>query len=589
MKRNSQENIDEIIKKNDIVDVISDYISISKKGKNFVSLCPFHNDTNPSMVISQEKQIYKCFSCGAGGNVLTFVKDYEKISFSEAMNKLALKAGIQLDYTKSDDVERKDTYQKYYQLNDDALNLFQYLIKEANNQKVLDYINERGYSKDIIDKFKIGYLDNVNTLSNLFKSKSFDLNNAVEIGLLKLSDNKYQDNFSLRILFPIINEYDKVVGFTARAIDNEMQPKYLNSIESKIFDKSSILYNINNAKKDATSLKTIYLVEGVNDVIAFDKAGYTNSVCVMGTAFTLQHLNILKKLKINNIILAFDDDEAGRNATLKAANIIKNSSFNVSSISFDSLDPDDYLKKYGINEFKSKVENAIPIVEFLINHEFSKININNYLEKKELVIKILNNLLLNMDNFDQEYYFNYLSRLSGFSLELINSFTKKKTKDIETKRTPNLTLIKGNDVENASRNIIFYLMKDKVYYDIFKNEIGNFVSNKYRKLYNVISMLYLKKSHFNISDIYTLDISQDIIDDLSNISLSFVYDSQINDEILFNDCLKTLNLEVFYSKLESLNKDLKIENDPIKKAEISGNILLVNKEINEMKNQKFNK
>lgn len=589
MKKTFQENIDEILKKNDIVDVVSEYISIIKKGKNFVCLCPFHNDTNPSMVISQEKQIYKCFSCGAGGNALTFVKNYEKISLNEAIKKLANKAGVEIDYYENNKVDQKDVYLEYYNLNDYALNLFQYLIKETNNQKVLEYINKRNYSKDLITKFKIGFLDNANTLTNLFKSKEYDLNNAVEIGLLKLVDNKYFDSFSNRIIYPIINEYDKIVGFTARAIDDDTQPKYLNSPESKIFDKSSILYNLNNAKESATRLKTIYLVEGPNDVIAFDKAGYSNSVCVMGTALTIQHLNLLKKLKINNLVIAFDDDEAGINATLKAANLLKDANFIVSSISFNSLDPDDFLKEHGLNEFKNKVENAIPIMEFIINYEFSQININNYLEKKELVVRLLNNLFVSIDNFDKEYYFNYMSKLSGFSLELINSLGMKKSKEYDIKSLPKISKVEGNDVENASKNIIYYLMKDKIYYDIFKNEVGNFVSNKYRKLYNVISMLYLKKNEFNISDIYTLDISQDIIDDLTNISLSFDFESEIDDELLFNDCLKTLNLEVHYQMLDNLNKLLKVEDNPLKKAEISGKILSINKEINEKKKQKFNK
>lgn len=589
MKKTFQENIDEILKKNDIVDVVSEYISIIKKGKNFVCLCPFHNDTNPSMVISQEKQIYKCFSCGAGGNALTFVKNYEKISLNEAIKKLANKAGVEIDYYENNKVDQKDVYLEYYNLNDYALNLFQYLIKETNNQKVLEYINKRNYSKDLITKFKIGFLDNANTLTNLFKSKEYDLNNAVEIGLLKLVDNKYFDSFSNRIIYPIINEYDKIVGFTARAIDDDTQPKYLNSPESKIFDKSSILYNLNNAKESATRLKTIYLVEGPNDVIAFDKAGYSNSVCVMGTALTIQHLNLLKKLKINNLVIAFDDDEAGINATLKAAYLLKDANFIVSSISFNSLDPDDFLKEHGLNEFKNKVENSIPIMEFIINYEFSQININNYLEKKELVVRLLNNLFVSIDNFDKEYYFNYMSKLSGFSLELINSLGMKKSKDYDIKSLPKVSKVEGNDVENASKNIIYYLMKDKIYYDIFKNEVGNFVSNKYRKLYNVISMLYLKKNEFNISDIYTLDISQDIIDDLTNISLSFDFESEIDDELLFNDCLKTLNLEVHYQMLDNLNKLLKVEDNPLKKAEISGKILSINKEINEKKKQKFNK
>lgn len=589
MKKTFQENIDEILKKNDIVDVVSEYISIIKKGKNFVCLCPFHNDTNPSMVISQEKQIYKCFSCGAGGNALTFVKNYEKISLNEAIKKLANKAGVEIDYYENNKVDQKDVYLEYYNLNDYALNLFQYLIKETNNQKVLEYINKRNYSKDLITKFKIGFLDNANTLTNLFKSKEYDLNNAVEIGLLKLVDNKYFDSFSNRIIYPIINEYDKIVGFTARAIDDDTQPKYLNSPESKIFDKSSILYNLNNAKESATRSKTIYLVEGPNDVIAFDKAGYSNSVCVMGTALTIQHLNLLKKLKINNLVIAFDDDEAGINATLKAANLLKDANFIVSSISFNSLDPDDFLKEHGLNEFKNKVENSIPIMEFIINYEFSQININNYLEKKELVVRLLNNLFVSIDNFDKEYYFNYMSKLSGFSLELINSLGMKKSKDYDIKSLPKVSKVEGNDVENASKNIIYYLMKDKIYYDIFKNEVGNFVSNKYRKLYNVISMLYLKKNEFNISDIYTLDISQDIIDDLTNISLSFDFESEIDDELLFNDCLKTLNLEVHYQMLDNLNKQLKVEDNPLKKAEISGKILSINKEINEKKKQKFNK
>lgn len=589
MEKISEELIDEIKRKNDIVDVISDYVAIMKKGKNFVCLCPFHNDTNPSMIISQEKQIYKCFSCGAGGNVLSFVQNYEKISFVEALHKLANQVGIQLEVSNNKHQKNYDNFKEYYDLNESATNLFSYLINENDNQKVLNFINERDYNKEVITKFKIGFLDDNNTLTNLFKSNNFNLNHAVEIGLLKLNDHDYQDVLKMRIIYPIINEYHKVVGFSARALTNDIKPKYLNSIESKIFDKSAALYNINNAYDEASKTKTIYLVEGPNDVIAFDKANYTNTVCLMGTSLSKQHLNIFKKLKIQNIVLAFDGDEAGKNATIKAAKLMQNSTFKISVISFDELDPDEFLKNKGLIDFKNNVENAIPLVEFVINYEFSKININNYLEKKELVIKLLSQLLKNIDNFDREYYYNQISRLSGFSLELINSFNNKKVVNINADQVRLHNKVEGNDIENASKNIIFYLMYDKSYHDIFKNEVGNFISNKYRKLYNVIAMLYLKKGKFEIADIYNLDIEQEVIDELTKISLLYDYEENIDHIQLFNDCLKTLSLENYYQRLEDLNKQLKIENEPLKQVEISKDILKVNKEIIEMKMQKFNK
>lgn len=589
MKRIDDTKIEEIKNANDIVDVLSNYVSLIKKGKNYTCICPFHNDTNPSMVVSQEKQIYKCFSCDAGGNVITFVQNFEKISFVEALKKLAQRASIELDIVESKPRVIDEDSLEYYHLNNEASVLYEYLLVENNNSVVKNYLEERHLTKEIIERFRIGYAPLDDSLTNLFKTKNLNVNKASQLGLLKINDEQYHDYYKNRIIYPIIDLYDNVIGFTARALGN-VEPKYLNSSESKIFNKSQLLYNINNAKDSIKKARVIYILEGPNDVIAFYRAGLENAVCVMGTALTKEHIKIFKMLGIVDIILGFDGDAAGQKATINAIKVLESTHFNLKYLDFGAFDPDEYLAEYGVQKFVDHVKNPQSALEFKINYEFNSINTSNYEDKKKTVIKIVQELNNVLDVFDKEYYYNYLANLSGISYELISSYAQNQPLTYQTKKPvkKNVTLDAKNDLDNAALHILYFIMLNREYYEYFSREVGSFIDNKYRKLYNIVSAYYLNHHDFEVASLADLKINEDDIAMLMKIYLSYHYDENDNKQI-FIDSVETIKNESLYLKIAELKKQLQASSDPLYKAEKSYEILEITKELNRIKEKKFNR
>ncbi|MDR3215373.1 MAG: DNA primase [Bacilli bacterium] len=586
--------INEIKDKNDIIDVISSYISVIKKGRNYVCLCPFHNDTNPSMHISPDKQIYKCFSCGAGGNVISFVKDYEHITYREALAKLAQKAGINIDGVSLnyDKPQSANPNKKYYEINQLGLNLFSYLLTEEIGMAAYQYLEERHINNEIINKFNIGFGGNDELLLGLLKAKEIDFNDAAIIGMLRIVDNNYLNTYHDRIIYPIIDIDNNVLGFTARLLSGN-GPKYINSVESIIFDKASIFYNINNAYQKALEDKEIYIVEGPNDVIAFSRAGIDNVVCVMGTSLSNNHLKLLKQMNINSIILGFDGDEAGQKANYHAIDLSSKNNFRTSYLDFDKLDPDEYLNKYGISKFLENIKNSCSSLEFKINYEFSLINTNNYSEKKKLVVKLINDINNNLDTFDRYYYYEYISKLSGISNEVINTYVDSKKEFIKEQNGSINTYQEvsnlNNDIDNASAIVLFFMINNKKYFEYFKNEVGSFANEFYRNIFNIISACYLNNDIFELSGLYNRNIDDNIIDFLANLTLQIDSKLYADEQSFFDAIIVLKKLEELYVNEKRLIALKNNEKDPIIQAKYIDELLKNNQNINEIKFKILNK
>ena len=594
MARVTNEIIDEIKNKNDIVSVISTYLPVIKKGSSYVCLCPFHNDTTPSMHISPSKQIYKCFVCGAGGNVINFVKDYEKISFFEALKKLAAKANIPLEQYESPvnaEMQADEKYQEYYEINKIALNLFSYLLTERAGMEALNYLKDAHIDEKLIHKFKLGY-GGQDEIIDILKNKDIDLNKAALVGLVNINNNHYHNAYHERLIFPIIDINNNCIGFSARIIHGE-GPKYINTKETIIFNKAVVFYNINNAHARALETRELYIAEGAKDVIAFERAGIENIVCLMGTALTKEHISFLKKLTINSVVIAFDGDEAGRNATYKALAMLSQNNLRSSYITFEDMDPEEYLNKNGQDAFIKNAKNRKNSLEFKINYEFSQINPRNYSDKKRLVMKFVNEINNNLDTFDRYYYYDYLAKLSGISDEVIKTYVQNKTDFINVNYAPAKTnLIRTNiksDIDNASLILLFYMINDKKYYDIFKDKVGTFSDKFYRDVYNVISAYYLEHDYFEISDLYNKKIDNKVIDYLMNLELQNDSDVYKNKQ-LFDDALNTLNMvESLYVRRNELNKQKDEVSEPLAKAKIADELLKINHRIRQVKEKILNK
>ena len=355
----SDEIIEEVRSKNDIVDVISSYVKLQKKGSSYFGLCPFHNEKSPSFSVSREKQMYYCFGCGAGGNVFTFLMEYENYSFQEALKYLADRAGVELpeaEYSK-EARERADQKAILLGINKVAAQYFYVQLKSPQGAHALSYLKDRGLSDEMIHSFGLGYSNKYsNDLYQYLKSKGYRDELIVKAGLVTV-DERYgaSDKFWNRVMFPIMDSNSRVIGFGGRVM-GDAKPKYLNSPETMIFDKSRNLYGLNRAR---SSRKSYFLLcEGYMDVISLHQAGFSNAVASLGTALTPGHASLIKRY-VKEVYLTYDSDEAGTKAALRAMPILKDVGITARIIRMEPYkDPDEFIKNLGAEAFEERIHKA---------------------------------------------------------------------------------------------------------------------------------------------------------------------------------------------------------------------------------------
>ena len=359
--------IEEVRTRNDIVDVISQYVNLKKKGANYFGLCPFHNEKSPSFSVSGDKQMYYCFGCGAGGNVITFVMEYENYSFAEAVKLLADRAGITLpEITYSREARAlSDLKNTLLEINRLAANYFYYQLKQPNGRIGYEYFKNRALADDTIKHFGLGYANKVSDdLYRYMRSKGYEDSILKETGLFFIEERGARDKFWNRVMFPILDVNNRVIGFGGRVM-GDGEPKYLNSPETKLFDKSRNLYGLNFARTSRAGY--ILICEGYMDVIAMHQAGFTNAVASLGTAFTSQHALLLKRYA-NQVILTYDSDGAGTKAALRAIPILKEAGISVRVLNMKPYkDPDEFMKNLGKEEFQKRIDNAVNSFMFEIS------------------------------------------------------------------------------------------------------------------------------------------------------------------------------------------------------------------------------
>ena len=355
----SEEVIEEVRSKNDIVDVISGYVGLKKKGSSYFGLCPFHNEKSPSFSVSRQKQMYYCFGCGAGGNVFTFIMEYENFSFVEALKFLADRAGVELpeqEYSK-EARERADTRAVLLEINKMAAQYYYVQLKSAQGVQALTYLKNRGLSDDTIRAFGLGYSNKYsNLLYQYLRSKGYQTDMIARAGLISVDERHgASDKFWNRVMFPIMDVNSRVIGFGGRVM-GDGQPKYLNSPETMIFDKGRNLYGLNRAR---SSKKPYFLLcEGYMDVISLHQAGYTNAVASLGTALTPGHASLIKRY-VQEVYLTYDSDEAGTRAALRAVPILKDVGITARVIRMDPYkDPDEFIKNLGSDAFEERIGKA---------------------------------------------------------------------------------------------------------------------------------------------------------------------------------------------------------------------------------------
>lgn len=418
--------IEEVRVANEITDVLSEYLTLKPKGKNYFGLCPFHNEKTPSFSVDPEKQLYHCFGCGAGGNVFTFIMDQERLDFIDSVKFLAQRKGIPLpgSIESPQDEETRKHKEQLYRLNREAALYYHENLLSHHGRHALEYLKSRGIDQRIIKTFGIGYAPRSwDSTKNYLLSKGFDKQLLTETGLILEKNQREYDRFRDRIMFPIIDHRDRVVGFGGRVLDDSA-PKYLNSPESPIFNKGSVLFGLNLARK-RRPIESFIIVEGYLDVITLHRFGIYNGVASLGTALTPDQARLMRRYA-QNIYTAYDGDTAGQKATLRGLDILKSVGCNVRVIVFPKgMDPDDILVNHGIEYFNKLMNNAMTITDFKLDRLQAQYDLDNQEEKVEFTTKAVR-ILTDVDNLlERDIYIQRLNNLTGFRPELLYRYVEQ--------------------------------------------------------------------------------------------------------------------------------------------------------------------
>jgi DNA primase len=485
-----EELIEKIRTESDIVDVISEYIQLTKRGRNWFGLCPFHNENTPSFSVSEDKQIFHCFGCGAGGNVITFVMDIENVSFPEAVSKLGERIGIHIDIQNQSMDNRIHRYSKK---EENMLNAHQFvaeyyhhlLLNTEDGEKALNYLFKRGFTREDIESNGIGYaLPNWDSVAVLLQRKGFSPDEMVECGLIiqRENDHTYFDRFRDRIMFPIRNEFGKVIGFSGRILElKESEAKYLNSPESPIFRKSEVLFNLDKARASIRKKRQAILMEGFMDVLAANKAGIDNAVATMGTSLTKEHITRLKRL-VRNVVICYDGDHAGWEAAKRASELLYNEQMEVEVVVLpDKLDPDEYIRKFGPESFVQMIERPHAYMSFMMMYARRNKNFQFENDVLQYIQEVLEQLVGRTSPVERDLYIKELAKETKVSEEAIYAQFRKLDADFAKnyKRAEQKnTIINGpiqpknlNATERAERLLLSHMLFDmEVVNNILRSE-----------------------------------------------------------------------------------------------------------------------
>ncbi|UCC38680.1 MAG: DNA primase [Candidatus Aminicenantes bacterium] len=385
------EFIEQIRQAANIIDIASQYTTLRKRGRKFVGLCPFHSEKAPSFTVDDEKQLFHCFGCGAGGDIFTLVKEKENLSFPEALNYLAEKYNIPIPTRKKFSPQRQKQNEKLYKINEDTLAFFKKnLFNTQEGHKALDYLKKRNIPEEVIQKLKIGYaLNSWDSLLSFFKGKNISADVLEKAGLVLRREKKegYYDRFRGRIIFPIFDLSGKTVGFGGRTIFEE-DPKYLNSPDTPVYSKGNLLYGLNFCKESIREKGEVILVEGYTDFVALYQEGITNIAAPLGTSLTSQQVSLARRFA-QRIIVSFDSDAAGKAAALRAISICFENGAQIRVLILPKdLDPDSFLKKYGPEKYNELIKKSLPGLTFLMDSMLKKANINIPEEKAKVVKEV---------------------------------------------------------------------------------------------------------------------------------------------------------------------------------------------------------
>ena len=512
------EDVEKLLNSLKIEEVVGEVVSLKRSGANYKGLCPFHSDTSPSFTVSPQKNIAKCFSCGAGGNTISFYSQYHKISFNEACLELAKKYNIDIQFEKSFDESKEKEYEKLYKLMEETKEFFSEMIFSNEGRDAFEYLNKRGLTVQFIKENSIGYSPNSwDKLLNHFTDKGYTVEDLLNVGLIKKGDKGYYDTFRNRIMFPITNIGGKTIAFGGRTMEDRKDiAKYLNSSDTILFNKGHNLYGIKERGTLIRKKNYSILMEGYMDVLKAHSFGFDTAIASLGTAFTTEQGELLKRYS-SNVIIAYDMDDAGRKATERTSLILKEQGFNIRVIEFnDAKDPDEYLNSFGKEKFLERVKESKEIFDFLYEFYAKEYNLNDLLGKQNFVLAFKPFFSILEKDIEKALYLEKLSK----NLEIDKNFLEKE-------------LITNNRKDNTK----FLKKAEKQNYFIEKKETKSVINNLEAQSLK-LSLVYAKFVDFfwdkKIESLVVrkiMDLIKDEIEtDKANYSKKIIENNSLNEE-----------------------------------------------------------
>ncbi|MBF0774417.1 DNA primase [Mammaliicoccus sciuri] len=573
--RIEQELINEIREKNDILDVVSEYVKLEKRGRNYIGLCPFHDEKTPSFSVSEDKQICHCFGCKKGGNVFQFIQEIKGISFVDAVRELGDKVDIHIEQQETAPTEGiVDDHIKMIEMHELMANNYHYILKHTEEgEAALNYLKSRGFTEELINDRKIGYAPNHSKFTHDFLEKNgYDAVLAYEAGLLSRNDETfdYFDRFRDRIIFPLLNFQGKTVGFSGRTYTDQ-SPKYLNSPETPIFQKRKMLYNIDRARKFIRQNDEVILLEGFMDVIKSFEADIKQVVATMGTALSREHVTMVKKLA-SNVTLLYDGDFAGKEAAINVGKDLLNEGLNVFVVNLPkTMDPDDYITEYGSDAFKSFVEGQKQSYVTFKAQQLYYANENNDLKHEQHIEELIHDINLIQSEFLRK---KVLQQVADLYKVDVNSLKNRLSPNIVQNYTdynnfvPEMKEKKLDKIGRAEQALLKHFMNHKQLFLEYHSRINqeDFTSLNNRVIFSRLNGYYKNNDVFNISDFSSYIEEHQIIETVMYL-----------DSLLINDEPETEEIEDYIriiSPNEHKENSIEYLNQQLNKAMQAGDIAL---------------
>lgn len=582
------ETIEQIRKSSDIVDVISQYVQLKKQGKQYTGLCPFHGEKSPSFSVSPEKQVYHCFGCGAGGNVFTFLREHEGYSFTDSVKYLADLASIPLPetvYQSSGGTASENRNTQLYKGHVEAAVFYHRVFTLTDEGKPgREYAANREFTKDQIDQFQIGFAPiGWENLSTFLQKKGFNPKDLVEAGLLaerEQSDGVY-DRFRSRLMFPIWDAQGKVVGFSGRLV-GEGKPKYLNSPETPIFQKNKLLYGLHLARAQIRKSNVAVLFEGAADVVAAWGAGVTNGVATLGTALTPEHAKILRR-NAETVLICYDSDQAGQSAAFRSASVLEQAGCIVSIANMPvGLDPDDYIKRYGAEQFQTDViGNGQTVMAFKMKYLRQEKNLQDEGERMVYIEEVLQELAKLPRAIERDHYLRQIADEFSLSLDVLKQEQYRMYKESKTTYTANENLEKQvvrkprqlkhkkllPAYQNAERMLLVHMMNDEELAWRIQERLGSaFNVDEHQALYAYLLAYYGKGNEASPREFLQSIEDAGIVRLASELS-SMTVNVDCSDEEL-EDYVKQIENYPKRVLIEQKEVESKLEQDPIAQARL---------------------